>query len=174
MHYLPVTGPWEEKLLSFFRVCKRFMAQALSLLAEAGCGKGGEKIAPAYRRCPITCSSGKEASQVSDGEPGEPQQRSGISFFFRHMNQKDIKVPFGKGAHSVLQRSCNSPLCQPLPVLLVFVSRRKNGPHPQETHLRGSICEGHNSGHLEAREASERADLSQDCIHEGMRNFTGN
>lgn len=35
MHHLPVTGLCEGKLLSFFRVCKLFMAEAaLILLGE--------------------------------------------------------------------------------------------------------------------------------------------
>lgn len=85
------------------------------------------------------------------------RERSGVIFFFRPVNRKDIKVPFGKVACSVLQRGCNSPPSQPLPVLLVFISRRKNKwPRPRETHLRGSNCEGHDSGHLEARRSQRK------------------
>lgn len=135
------------------------MAQALSRLG-VGVSRGKKKPVPAYLCGPITCSSGKEASPVSDGESqvSPSRERSGVIFFFRPVNRKDIKVPFGKVACSILQRGCNSPPSQPLPVLLVFISRREkiNGLHPRETHLRGSICEGHDSGHLETRRSQRK------------------
>lgn len=137
------------------------MAQALSRLG-VGVSGGKKKTVPAYLCGPITCSSGKEASPVSDRESqvSPSRERSGVIFFFRPVNRKDIKVPFGKVACSVLQKGCNSPPSQPLPVLLVFISRREKKwpPIPEKLVLEGVFVKGTTLDIWKQGEARERAE----------------